>query len=106
MNSFLVFVNSDGKAQDAESAYDAEGLANLFTGIDGGQVNATFTVVDRGMPVDMAEALLALYDMGDPDSLKVLNLIDRLLADDWTGSGVYEALDQALSAAEALVPQD
>ena len=101
MSSFLVFVNSDGKAPQ-----DAEGLANLFTGIDGGQLRDTFTVVDRGMPVEMAEAVLALYDMGDPDSLKVLNLIGRLLADDWTGSGVYKALDEALKAAEALVPQD
>jgi hypothetical protein len=46
------------------------------------------------------EAISALSDMGDPDSLKVLNLIERLLADDWTGSGVYEALDKALAAAE------
>lgn len=54
--------------------------------------------------VDVAglhEAIDALRDMGDPDSLKVLSLIDRLLADDWSGSGVYEALDSALKAAEA-----
>lgn len=46
------------------------------------------------------EAIDALAEMGDPDSLKVLNLIDRLLADDWTYSGVYEALDEALKKAE------
>ena len=49
---------------------------------------------------DIMGAIEALDDMGDPDSLKVLNLIDRLLADDWTGCGVYEALDEALKKAE------
>lgn len=48
----------------------------------------------------MKEALQSLADMGDPDSVKILSLIDRLLADDWHGSGVYEALDAALAAAE------
>lgn len=54
------------------------------------------------MSIDrMIEALKALRDMGDPDSLKVLSLVDMLLADDWTGTGVYEALNDALEMAAA-----
>jgi len=48
----------------------------------------------------MKDAIQSLADVGDPDSVKILSLIDRLLADDWHGSGVYEALDAALAAAE------
>ena len=50
---------------------------------------------------DIMGAIEALDDMGDPDSLKILNLVDRLLADDWTGCGVYEGLDELLKAAES-----
>jgi len=63
--------------------------------------------VDNNLHHRIIRGVQALEDMGDPDSLKILNLIDRLLADDWTGSGVYEALDGALKAAEGdgAIPQ-
>jgi hypothetical protein len=84
----------------------AEEAANLLTGIAGGQGPGDF--FDSGSMLgetNVLEGVLSLYDLDDEDSHKVLSLIDRLLADDWTGSGVYEALDQALSAAEAAVSQ-
>jgi hypothetical protein len=52
---------------------------------------------------EVQSAVAALGDIGDEESFAVLKLISRLLADDWTGSGVYEALDAALKAAEESV---
>lgn len=49
---------------------------------------------------DIHEALEAMADMGDPDSLRVVSIIHRLLADDWSQSGVYEACEDALTKAE------
>ena len=62
--------------------------------------------ITEGHLDQMKETLEVMQHEGTPTDTMVLSLVYRLLADDWTGSGVYEALDQALSAAEALVPQD
>ena len=50
---------------------------------------------------DISEAVEALIDMGDPDSLRILNVLSLILEDDWTGSGVYEAVEQAVAVAKA-----
>jgi hypothetical protein len=50
---------------------------------------------------DISGALEAMADMGDPDSLRVISIIHRLFADDWSLSGVYEACEEALTKAES-----
>ena len=47
------------------------------------------------------EAIDALAATGDQDDARVINIIDRLLFDDWTGTGVYESCEEALTKAEA-----
>jgi len=56
--------------------------------------------VEKGQ---LVSAIDALFDMGDPDSQEVLSLISRLLADDWTGTGLYQKIDRALSEVEQAV---
>jgi hypothetical protein len=56
---------------------------------------------DDAMKIEeISMALEAMADMADPDSLRVLSIIHRLLADDWCLSGVYEACEEALTKAE------
>ncbi len=73
----------------------------VMEGVIAPNSSASFSVTDSTHK--LMEALVALDDMREPDSLLVLNLIDRLLADDWTGTGVYEGLGKLLGAAESLV---
>lgn len=42
----------------------------------------------------LLEVIREMHSEGDYE--RVLNLVNRLLADDYTGTGVYEALEQAL----------
>jgi hypothetical protein len=49
---------------------------------------------------ELTGAIRALADEGGADALRVVCLIDRLLQDDWTGCGVYEALEEALDKAQ------
>ena len=51
------------------------------------------------------EAIDALVTMGDPDSLYILSLIERILADDYSGTGLYEAIDKALKLVEPAVSE-
>ena len=84
------------------------GILNFLDAVEPeGAENCRKRAVDEGtarMLGSLTEALEALADMADPDSLRIISLMDRLLADDWTGSGVYEALDQALTLAESQAP--
>lgn len=40
------------------------------------------------------------YDPEDPYNARIIKIIDRLLADDYTGSGLFEDIDAALDKAE------
>lgn len=82
-----------GVAEDHLKKMVEEGHANSQSRIIG---------VPSGVK-DIMGAIEALDDMGDPDSLKILNLLDRLLAEDWSGTGVYEAIDNVLMTAESVV---
>jgi hypothetical protein len=61
---------------------------------------AALSQEDAGKLHQVHEALEAMADMADPDSLRVISIIHRLLADDWSLSGVYEACEEALTKAE------
>ncbi len=84
---------------DCKSTENAE-IQRLELVEDGYATSAVYVRTVEESTQKLIEAIEALDDMGDPDSLKVLSLIDRLLADDWTGCGVYEGLDELLKKAE------
>jgi len=48
----------------------------------------------------LLDGINALLEMGDPDSLRVLSLIDRMLADDFTGTELFTEVEMALNKAE------
>jgi hypothetical protein len=45
----------------------------------------------------MIQAIREFYDAGEPTDIKVLTIIDRILCDDFTGSGMYEELEAVLA---------
>lgn len=51
------------------------------------------------MAIEIKDAIDAIAEAGD---YKLLNLVAGLLEDDWTDSGVYEALEAALGKAYEL----
>lgn len=45
----------------------------------------------------LINAIRALHELGDEDSIHVLTLVDRLLRDDFTGTSLYPSIDKALA---------
>ncbi len=96
----VVIVKADGEIDAVWVTQGPVGFQNLrqMYAVEH-QMGVQMQILDPGTH-QLHQAIEALIDMGDPDSLKILGLIDRLLADDWHGCGVYEALDAALKNAE------
>jgi hypothetical protein len=99
-DGFAARYASDGRGQDLAlvealnflDAVEPEGAADLR--------ERALSQEDAGKLHQVHEALEAMADMADPDSLRVISIIHRLLADDWSLSGVYEACEEALTKAE------
>ena len=94
---FLVFVNVPEGTRTPNSLGD---VVNILTGIDVGQVEGGLYVADDQEMLDLYHSLYDLMDDSEDETTRrIKNLNDRLLADDYTGTGVYEAIELVLDNA-------
>lgn len=95
---FLVRVDVAGSDK---APGDTDSLLNVLNGISGGQVDGDVTIIDEPKFLERVEAIGAFMDDEADDKIcgQVLSIIDRLMADDWSDTGVYDAIEKAMDEA-------
>ena len=95
---FLVMVDVLGSDK---APGDTDSLLNVLSGISGGQVDGDVTIIDEPKFLERVEAIGAFMDDEADDKIcgQVLSIIDRLMADDWSDTGVYDAIEKAMDEA-------
>lgn len=95
---FLVRVDVAGSDK---APGDTDSLLNVLSGISGGQVDGDVIIIDEPKFLERVEAIGAFMDDEADDKIcgQVLSIIDRLMADDWSDTGVYDAIEKAMDEA-------
>lgn len=88
-------------ADVVKDVLEAEGDESVLTGEliapDGEVITVDDAVTTaEELAEELCEVIITFAEMGD---VQVLTLVKGLLEDDWTGEGVYEALEAALTKA-------
>lgn len=95
---FLVMVDVLGSDK---APGDTDSLLNVLSEISGGQVDGDVTIIDEPKFLERVEAIGAFMDDEADDKIcvQVLSIIDRLMADDWSDTGVYDAIKKVMDEA-------